>query len=384
MSKKYLLLVDDEENILRALSRELEDWIAERHIELLFANNGKKALEILKEKGKETVLIVSDLRMPEMKGSELLLRVKEEYPFIVSILLTGYSEIEEIIKSIKAGIFSYILKPWDSDYLLSEITKAYEYAELQRSHHRILLQMQEELRWAGEMQRNLLRPNLPASEKVEFRVSYKPLVYCGGDYYDVITLSPDRYLILLGDVAGHGIRAAIITGILKAVIYPEYVRTSLTRAISPAHFLSWLNDRMNFELRRTTGILITFFAGILDLQSKVFQYANAGQCHPILVRHKKIYELPVAGSAIGYAQNINFSEQIVQIEEGDIISFFTDGLIEFKKDNDLIASISAKTIFEGVEYTQEYHKSILNRALEISESKGFTDDVTILTARIQG
>jgi CheY-like chemotaxis protein len=66
MPDRYLLLVDDEPNILKALSRELEFWTEERNITILTAPHAIKALEILKEKGAETLLVVSDLRMPEM------------------------------------------------------------------------------------------------------------------------------------------------------------------------------------------------------------------------------------------------------------------------------------------------------------------------------
>jgi sigma-B regulation protein RsbU (phosphoserine phosphatase) len=90
------------------------------------------------------------------------------------------------------------------------------------------------------MQKALLRPILPQSNLVEYRVSYRPVpqLFCGGDYYDVITLSLDLYLLLVGDVAGHGVRAAFVTGILKAIIYPEYIRGNLTKKYYPRFFFS--------------------------------------------------------------------------------------------------------------------------------------------------
>lgn len=383
MANQYILLVDDEPNILKALSRELEFWTEERNITILTAPHAIRALEILKEKGPETLLVVSDLRMPEMKGSDFLQVVRDTYPHILAILLTGYSETNEIIKAVRAGIFSYILKPWDSEYLLAEIDKAYETAKLKSEHDKLVKRIQEELKWAGEMQKALLRPVLPQSNSVEYRVSYRPVpqLYCGGDYYDVITLSPDRYLLLVGDVAGHGVRAAFVTGILKAIIYPEYVRANLSKNITPSGFLSWLNDRMNFELRRTTGLLITFFAGILDVKTQYFVYANAGQCHPCILRGPSIAELPVSGSAIGYASNVMYAEQGVQLQNGDVITLYTDGLLEFTHDHKPL-SLSPKDVFAGIPYSSDYHRALLTRALELSKSKDFTDDVTILSARL--
>ena len=217
-TSRYIILVDDEQNILKALRRELRDWAKSHDLEILIANSGRKGLELLAERGKDVVVVVSDLKMPEMKGSEFLQTARKLYPEIVTILLTGFSETEEIIKAVSAGIFSYMLKPWDSIYLVSEMQKAFEYGEIRRQNAIYLKTMEDELKWAGEMQKAILKPSLPRCEGVEFRASYRPVpaLYCGGDYYDVICLSTDRYLLLVGDVAGHGVRAALVTSILKA------------------------------------------------------------------------------------------------------------------------------------------------------------------------
>ena len=121
---KKIMLVDDEASILNSLKRELYDWCLEKEIEIIKFTNPLEALESL-EVEKEVFLVISDLRMPEMLGSDLLLNIQAKYPDIITILLTGYSEIDEIMKAVKAGIFAYILKPWDEKYLLTEIGKAY-------------------------------------------------------------------------------------------------------------------------------------------------------------------------------------------------------------------------------------------------------------------
>jgi phosphoserine phosphatase RsbU/P len=382
-ANRCVILVDDEQNILNALRRELHDWAIERELELLSATSGRKGLEILSERGGETVLVVSDLKMPEMKGSDFLMEVRDRYPDIVTILLTGYSETEEVIKAVKAGIFSYMLKPWDSDYLVAELQKAFEYGELKRQNARYLKTMEEELKWAGEMQKAILKPSLPRTDGVEFRASYRPVpnLYCGGDYYDVIFLSADRYLLLIGDVAGHGVRAALVTGILKAIIYPEYLRAQVGKEFSPGAFLSWLNERMNFELRSASGLIVTFFAGLLDMKAGTFRYANAGQTHPVILRQGRAIELPVSGSGLGFANSITYVEQDVDIQTRDVITLYTDGLTE-PGCSEGCAPIKPGRLFESVEYSQDYHRRLLEAALAESGRTDFDDDVTIVTARI--
>lgn len=380
---RCILLVDDEPNILNSLKRELHEWALERELEILSEFSARQGLETLKTRGTETIIVVSDLKMPEMKGSDFLLEVKRLYPDIVSILLTGFSETNEVIKAVRAGIFSYMLKPWDSDYLVAELTKAYDYGELRRQSASYLKTVEEELKWAGEMQKTILKPNLPHSEGLEFRASYRPVpgLYCGGDYYDVIFLGADRYLLLIGDVEGHGVKAAFVTGILKATIYSEYVRAATGRVFSPGAFLGWLNDRMNFEFRSSSSMIITFFAGVLDLKASVFRYANAGHNHPFIVKGGKAAELPVSGSAIGFANSVSYTEQTVNVASGDLIALFTDGLIETACTEER-PPIKLGPILEKVEYGDEYHRRILEAALTESCSKDFTDDVTIVTAKI--
>jgi phosphoserine phosphatase RsbU/P len=383
MSDTYLILVDDEENILSALRRELHDWAYTRGLTILTFNAAKEALRELESKGAATKLIMSDLKMPEMKGSDFLLTVKDLYPHVVSILLTGYSEAEEVVKAVRAGIFSYLLKPWDRDYLLAEVEKAYDFYELRVANEQRAKTIEEELKWAGEMQRVILRPQLPHSEGVEFRVSYRPLpdLHCGGDYYDVVYLGPGRFFVLMGDVTGHGVRAAFITGILKAVIYPEYIRANIGRPISPADFLTWLNERMNFELRSTSGLVISFFAGIIDLREGVFRFANAGQTHPFVVRNGKAQELLVSGTAIGEVQTVHYSEQAIAITGNDILFFYTDGLVSFGG-QDEASRVKLGPILEAIGYPLDFHKKAMEEALKAGKARGFSDDLTIVTARV--
>jgi sigma-B regulation protein RsbU (phosphoserine phosphatase) len=188
----------------------------------------------------------------------------------------------------------------------------------------------------------------------------------------------------LGDVAGHGIRAAFITGILKAVIYPEYIRPLSGKAFAPGDFLSWLNERVNFELRSTSGVIITFFAGLLDLKERYFRYANAGQPHPLLVRGGQSEALPVSGSALGAAKNIQYAEQTINLLPQDTLLFYTDGLYEIGEGDAGPKTIKIKGIIDRLPYSPDYHKKIMQEALKAAGSADFTDDLTVVTARING
>jgi phosphoserine phosphatase RsbU/P len=379
-----VLFVDDEQNILNSLRRELHEWSRRNALELVTASSAREGLRRLEESGERTAIVVSDLKMPEMLGSDFLLEVRERYPKIVTILLTGYSEAQELMKAVKAGIFSYILKPWEPEYLKAELGKALETRRMRDEAEERARTVEEELRWAGEMQRAFLKPRLMSTEGVEFRTSYRPLtgLFCGGDYYDVIEMGAKRYLLLLGDVAGHGIQAAFITGILKAIIYPEYVQASRTKSFSPAAFLGWLNERMNFELRKNAGLIITMFAGILDAQAGTVTYANAGQTHPFLVGEGPPRELLASGSSLGFASSVSYIDRTEVARPGETLVAFTDGLVERRLPDGGCSDIPVRDILSVIRYGQDYHKRLIDAALVTGKTSDFDDDVTILTARL--
>ena len=132
MEKRTVLFVDDEEKVLTSLKRGLLD----EPYETLFASSGKEALEILQQS--QVHVIVTDMRMPEMGGLKLLTTVKEEYPHIVRMVLSGYTQITTLLTAINQGeIFRFITKPWklEEDFKPA-VRKAVEYYDFQNQRNR--------------------------------------------------------------------------------------------------------------------------------------------------------------------------------------------------------------------------------------------------------
>lgn len=124
---KTLLLVDDEENILRSLVRLLR----KQEYEILTASSGESALGIMAER--EVHVILSDQRMPGMTGSELLSRVRQLYPETVRMVLSGFADIDAITDAINRGnIYKFLAKPWIDELLLANIREAFDRYDLDR------------------------------------------------------------------------------------------------------------------------------------------------------------------------------------------------------------------------------------------------------------
>jgi DNA-binding NtrC family response regulator len=137
MDEKWtILFVDDEVRLLRSIERGLLD----EPYKLLFAESGKEALKLLEEN--EVHIIVTDMRMPEMSGLDLLRIVKEKYPHIVRIVLSGYTQVTTLLTAINQGeIFRFITKPWKmEDEFKCALKQAVEYHRVQTEHERLATQ----------------------------------------------------------------------------------------------------------------------------------------------------------------------------------------------------------------------------------------------------
>lgn len=142
--KAKMLVVDDEPDNLDLLYRTFR-----RDFQVLKAESGVRALELLAKEG-EVAVIISDQRMPEMKGTEFLSKTVPQFPNTVRIILTGFTDIEDLVEAINSGqVYKYITKPWDPNELKTVVQRAAETYELlkQRTEELHRAQAQAELFW---------------------------------------------------------------------------------------------------------------------------------------------------------------------------------------------------------------------------------------------
>jgi response regulator RpfG family c-di-GMP phosphodiesterase len=127
-----ILCVDDEPNILQSLKRLLR----REGYNILLASSGEEAFKLLEEN--EVHLIISDQRMPQMSGTEFLAAVKEKYPQVLRVILTGYTDVDSITESINKGhIYKFFLKPWNDNNLKLEIRQALEQYDLIKANRHL-------------------------------------------------------------------------------------------------------------------------------------------------------------------------------------------------------------------------------------------------------
>jgi len=195
MTDRILLLVDDEPNILKALKRLLR----RDGYTILLADSGTEALQILELE--PVNVIVSDHRMPVMTGIEFLAKVKQTYPDITRIVLSGFSDLDTITEAINEGnIYKFLAKPWDDTQIRTTIQEAFEQNELKLENSRLT----EELKQANA---GLVQQNVETSGLLEQVVNHNTdgIIVVNADKKvmfsnpSALTLLIDNYRVLPGD-----------------------------------------------------------------------------------------------------------------------------------------------------------------------------------------
>ena len=188
-----------------------------------------------------------------------------------------------------------------------------------------------EARQVGELQRALLPPSLPRIAGLEIAASYEPLGRAGGDLYDFFPLDerhddrvgPGRWCVFIGDTAGHGLAAAVVMTIVQAVLHAH--PAGIAR---PASLLMHANRQL---CHKGLGGFVTGFLGIYEPATRRLTYSNAGHPPPLLRRssHGPIFALDEVGSyPLGVDDAETFEEASVQLEPGDAVLLYTDGITE--------------------------------------------------------
>jgi len=170
--KRTVLFVDDEPNILKAVQRLLR----QEEMEVLCASTGEEALEILGQTPAQVV--VTDQRMPQMSGVDLLSAVRERHPEIIRMMMTGFTEIKVAVEAINQGeIYRLITKPWNDDELRATLRQAFEQADLKEEIKRLNRVTREQNFRLQDMNRNLEekvreRTKQLANKHQELRTAY--------------------------------------------------------------------------------------------------------------------------------------------------------------------------------------------------------------------
>ncbi|MDR3239389.1 MAG: fused response regulator/phosphatase [Clostridiales bacterium] len=288
-------------------------------------------------------IILLNAELPDISSFDLCKKIKSnpdtEYTLI--LFMSSLDTRDSRVRAIQVGADDYIEKNFDAYLLISKINSLLrvkhlsdqlkqKYVELEEKNHILDLQ----LKMAQQVQRSLIPDIDMTFGGIRFTSQYMPAMDIGGDFYDVLPLSGNRIAVVLGDVSGHGISAALLTAMLSMMI-----RNLAPQHLSPEQMLFYLNNEMNsiFENKVREMYACVFYA-VFDTVEQKITYSNAGQALPVMIRASAdgdgALELDAAGLPVGMMPNSCYEYHVITYEPGDLLVFHTDGLSDtFYKDS---------------------------------------------------
>ncbi len=317
-AKKTILIVDDTPINIGVISGALKDSFATK-----VANSGEKALAIASGKDKPD-LILLDILMPEMDGYEVCRRLKADPATrdIPVIFLTSQTDAEDETKGFEVGAVDYIHKPFSAAVVKARVRTHLMLREAHAQIARQLVEINTELEMARQIQLSILPSSTPKISGLDIVARYIPMTSVAGDFYDFIVVDEKHVGILIADVSGHGLPAALIASMLQVALTAQ-----VRHASEPGKVLAGLNQALCGKFQHN---FVTAAYVYVDLEKNIVNYGGAG--HPPLLLWRKSTasssQLLENGLVMGQFEEATYDSLQVPIEPGDRFFLYTDGILE--------------------------------------------------------
>lgn len=366
------------------------------------------------------------------------------------ILLTSLSDPQDILKGLECGADNFIVKPYDEEFLLNRIdsvlanlelrshpaidgsteiffaghkyrltadrvhsidlllstyeTAVHKNIELSKAKERLEIQaaelrqrnaqMNEELAMARELQTAFVPRNFPVFPRgvppeqsaIRFSYRYSTTTQLGGDFLDVLALSDTEGGVFICDVMGHGVRAALVTAILRGLV--EELKPA---GHDPARFLTELNRSLYAILHQTaTPVFATALYLVIDVERSELRYANAGHPAPFHLRRGEGTVTLLAdmkpGPALGVFDNTAYESAQCGFSAHDMVMLYTDGLYEvegadgsFFTKEQLLAEVTKRLALPAAKLFDELVAEIKGFAV----GSDFEDDMYVVGVEVE-
>lgn len=344
-----ILVVDDEENIVHSLVRQIMDM----GYNVKGTSSGKDALDIIQTE--HVGIILCDQKMPIMSGPQILEQVCKLSPFTQRISITGYSEIDMIVEAINLGKTQhFLLKPWKKENLEVILDVSYhqymlaqEKEALQKINEEQNLKLKElsarlirfshnqrtTLGDSWALQNSLLIDELPSDlEGVEIAAKTLPAQDLDGDFIFCHDIDSGVVDIVIGDVMGKGLTAALTAASLRGYFMHEWGRAEGLgyEKHTPRKIISMVSKAIAERLLEFNSFVSLLYLRV-DLGRRVLSYVDCGSVKPLLFksRNDDVSTLECDNCPLGIPEGGKAVEEgQIDVEDGDTIVLFSDGVVE--------------------------------------------------------
>jgi len=413
-----VLLVDDEESVLLSLERFLRNESVDIHC----VTSPIEALELVSHCS--FAVVVADLRMPKMDGIELLERIQQISPETIRMMLTADAQIQVVANAVNRGkVHNFFTKPWCRDTVRNAVRQAVNQYELARKNRHLqmlntmqatdlnrlnkrlqkkvseLAQAQEtittireqEIEIGSRIQKTLLVESPPDSlPGVRLAHKVQPSESIDGDFLDFFQFSDTCFDILVGDVMGKGVPAAL----LGAAIKSQFMRSlsslyseSSDEPPSIASIINYTNRAITEELIELESYVTLFYARF-DLKAKTISYVGCGHPPGILFRGDKGIQELLQGKhmPLGFSHSELYASTTVPLKPGDSVFLYSDGLTEMR--NEKGEFFGQENLMQCLRKTSWHIPELLieevySQVTNFSAPHSFADDLTCIAIQIE-
>jgi sigma-B regulation protein RsbU (phosphoserine phosphatase) len=409
--KKYTILyVDDEESNLRIFRMAFK-----REYDVLTAMGGNEAIEILR--GNDVQCLITDQKMPEMTGTELLEKVLPEFPDVIRMILTGFADIEAIVKAVnKCGIYKYITKPWDKGEMKLTIDKALEAYELKSDKVKLIRELEkanssleekvevrtkelaevnkrlmDSIKYAMTIQNAMLTsPETIKEAFSDFALLFRPLDVVSGDFYWYAEMEVEGAtlaFIACVDCTGHGVAGALMSMIGESLLNQIVYEHEIT---DPAEILENLNIGIreilsNSESSGHHGMDASIM--VVDREKEEVYFSGARQA---LMYSDKGKIVTIKGERVsigGFEEDRKYVNHTIEYKTGETSFYLTSDGVQDQfggPDNKKFSSSRlAECLEENLDKSLEDQKNALEqRLIDWMGKEKQTDDIMVIGIKI--
>jgi len=364
MSTK-ILVVDDEPDLELLIRQKFRRQIRDGAFDFVFARNGVEALAQL-DSHPNVDLVLSDINMPEMDGLTLLARLPQTANQLKAVMVSAYGDLQNIRTAMNRGAFDFVTKPIDFNDLEMTIQKTIE--ELLKIRDGLkarsdLMAIRRELEVARRIQQSILPRDFGPKGPLEAYSVFAdilPANEVGGDFYDFFMLDDERLGLVLGDVAGKGVPAAIYMSLSRTLM-----RSTAMHGFGAGATLQKVNRALTAE--GDSGLFVTAIYVIVNTKTGDVEYCTGGHFAPYIAHADGTVESapPKGGMVLGIDRDAPYDTGHFKLQLGDVMVLYSDGVTEAMKDD------------------EEFGDQRLQEALAKVVGMAETDAVASLTASVQ-
>ncbi len=338
---RKILIAEDDPVSLKILEGMLRKW----GYEPMSAVDGAKAWDLYVN-NPDIQVIISDWMMPELDGISLCRRVRklDRRSYTYFIMLTAKTQTYDMVTGMEAGADDFIGKPFEKQELKVRLRAGERIVELENelankvdALSMVNEQMQSDIEASSIVLQNMLPPESGRLLNVKYASCFEPCERIGGDLYNIMSFDYNSVGMYILDVSGHGVQAALQTLSLGMALSTHDPQTSLLLKQNESAGSKIAQPPGDVATRLNTWLdhmgpgnkFLTFLYAVLDSENGIFTYARAGHPYPILLKNGDMHVLSdLEGIPIGIVPGYAYQEQSVQLQKGDRIYLYTDGIPE--------------------------------------------------------